>query len=107
MLLSAEHAVPLLVKFPVLNMNPEAQDVWAAALEVDLKIVQRRDGRHAYNLADDPGETADIMARSDEIAALHRALDRFAGRVSAVRRGQPIDTAPAIVTRIEPEPRMQ
>ena len=87
-------------------MSQEADGVWAAALEGDTKIVQRRDGRHAYNLADDPGETADLMGRAD-IAKLERALDRFAGRVNAVRRGESIGTAPPIVTKIGPEARTQ
>jgi arylsulfatase len=153
MLLAAEHAIPLLVKFPgqtagarvdrlvsnvdimptildaagisyhpeaidgeslarnaadpsrvvyVLNMNQAAAGTYAA-LAGDLKVVQRVDGKHAFDLAADPGETTNVINRAG-VARLAQTLDRFAQRVDAVRAGESLTAAPPLVKTVTADP---
>jgi len=79
----------------VMNMNVQSP-ASMALLSGTMKLVERSDGRHLFDLARDPDERSDLIAQ-EHAAPFEAALSRFAARVQAIRAGTPAGASPPLI----------
>ncbi len=72
-----------------------------AAVRGKLKLVSRKGELHLFDLAADPDEHVDLLAR-DGAGDLQQALDRFAERIRYARAGGDIREAPPLLEDLGP-----